>query len=132
MERIIHLDTHVVLWLYGGEVSIFSKAAIEAIEKNDIAISSLVELELKYLHECDRISVNPVEIINALTAEIGLRKCNNALNRVVSHAIQLDWTRDPFDRLIVSEAAIDQIPFLTKDRTILSNYALAFWERFTD
>ncbi len=39
----------------------------------------------------------------------------------------LQWTRDPFDRLIVATSQATGIPLLTKDRNILANFKLAIW-----
>ena len=48
-------------------------------------------------------------------------------NRVVTQAIGQSWTRDPFDRLIVAQAALQDNILLSKDETILRNYAYARW-----
>ena len=50
----IHLDTHVVVWLYAGRTDLLSAAAVEAIEEHSMAISPIVLLELEYLHEIGR------------------------------------------------------------------------------
>ncbi|WP_199317478.1 hypothetical protein [Planktothricoides raciborskii] len=47
---------------------------------------------------------------------------------MIGHSLDLDWTRDPFDRLIVAHAAVNNNILLTKDRIILANYAQAQWE----
>ena len=129
MESIVHLDTHAVVWLYSGDLTLFSKNAIKAIDNYDLLISPAVELELQYLLEIERIIVPPSEILNALAVDVGLRKCNQHFASVVAHAVQMTWTRDPFDRLIVGQAAIQQSHLLTKDRVILTNYKNAFWEK---
>jgi PIN domain nuclease of toxin-antitoxin system len=38
------------------------------------------------------------------------------------------WTRDPFDRIIVAQARLRGAPLLTKDRTIQTHHAEAFWD----
>ncbi|HPQ42427.1 MAG TPA: PIN domain-containing protein [bacterium] len=45
------LDTHVVVWLYEGRTELFTDAARNAIDANDLAISPMVLLELAYLEE---------------------------------------------------------------------------------
>lgn len=58
----------------------------------------------------------------ALFSEKALEKIeNNAL------AISMDFTRDPFDRLITAHAALDNNLIITKDRRILKNYPGAVW-----
>ena len=39
----------------------------------------------------------------------------------------MKWTRDPFDRLITAQAALDDSPLLTKDDTIHTYYPEAVW-----
>lgn len=52
-----YLDTHVVVWLYGGEVAQLSKAARDQIDKDDVLVSPAVVLELEYLRQHYRRSV---------------------------------------------------------------------------
>jgi PIN domain nuclease of toxin-antitoxin system len=39
----------------------------------------------------------------------------------------LNWTHDPFDRIIVANAQTDENMLLTKDSIILSNYENGIW-----
>ena len=48
-RRLIHLDTHVVCWLYAGRLELLSPAARGAIERATLAVSPMVGLELQYL-----------------------------------------------------------------------------------
>lgn len=54
----IYLDTHVIVWLYLGNLSKFSDPAKVAINTQEIAISPIVSLELTYLHEIGRLRTN--------------------------------------------------------------------------
>jgi len=42
--------------------------------------------------------------------------------------LEQTWTRDPFDRLIVSQARLADVPLLTRDRTIHTHYPRAIWD----
>jgi PIN domain nuclease of toxin-antitoxin system len=42
-------------------------------------------------------------------------------------ALRETWGRDPFDRLIVAQAKVNEVVLVTKDETIRSNYGLAVW-----
>ena len=88
----------------------------------------MVRLELKYLNEIGRISEPPDTIVTDMGDRLGLRICGQDFNRVIGRSLGLDWTRDPFDRLIVAYAAVNSDILLTKDKTILANYAQAQWE----
>jgi PIN domain nuclease of toxin-antitoxin system len=41
--------------------------------------------------------------------------------------MSLNWTRDPFDRLIAAQALCRGIPLLTKDESIRRRIKLAAW-----
>jgi len=124
---VIYLDTHVVVWLYAALTNKLSNQAIEAIENNQLLISPMVQLELQYLKEIGRITTNGALIIKNLNCTIGLELCNQSFVHTITEAIDLSWTRDPFDRLIVAQSHARKIPLLTKDQNILKNSTLAFW-----
>ncbi len=124
----IYLDTHVVVWLYAGLTEKFSDLAKSLINAHTPYISPMVRLELKYLYEIGRISELPDPIIADVSHLIGLRICQEDFNRVIGYSLELDWTRDPFDRLIVAHAAVNGNILLTKDNKILVNYPQAKWE----
>jgi len=123
----IRLDTHIVVWLYSGDTECLTDSAIEAIEHNDIAISPMVELELTYLREIGRLTVGGPEIFDDLAQRIGIRRSSNSLQEVVANAQDLVWTRDPFDRLIVADAAVDGAPLVTADRNIAAHVDTILW-----
>ncbi|HPE54988.1 MAG TPA: PIN domain-containing protein [Bacteroidales bacterium] len=128
MEKLIFLDTHVLIWLYAGKLKLFSNLALREIRKSNLCFSPVVKLELRYLYEIGKISEKPDKIVNALKQEIGLKEANDDFAAVVNEAINQGWTRDPFDRIISAQAKIRNVKLLTKDQTILSNCNFAFWE----
>lgn len=123
----IYLDTHVVVWLYAGEVNKLSATAKQQIDENDLLISPVVLLELELLNEIGRITATPDEIFQDLHSQIGLSICPKPFSEVIQQAIPATWTRDPFDRMIVGHAAISDDTLLTKDAQILANYQYAIW-----
>ena len=123
----IYLDTHVVVWLYLGDTKLLSSKALELIENNDLYISPVVYLELKFLYEIERIKVSPAEILESLSASIGLSVCDKSFLQIISESISLEWTRDPFDRIIVANAIVNDAILLTKDSRIQANYSKACW-----
>ena len=127
MESLIFLDTHVAIWLYSGRLDLFKPKALQLINDNQVCISHLVRLEMKYLNEIGRINQHPDMIIDALIDEIGLVFSNNSIERIVSQAIHLDFTRDPFDRIIVADAYINNSYLISKDQNIRKNYKYAVW-----
>lgn len=123
----IYLDTHVIVWLYGGLTKKISDAAKSEINEQEIYISPIVRLELQYIYEIKRITVSADEILNDLSSRIGLRICEQDFNSIITQSLTINWTRDPFDRLIVANASINDNILITKDNNILANYHNAKW-----
>jgi PIN domain nuclease of toxin-antitoxin system len=87
----------------------------------------MVVLEMQYLFELRRTSEPASIILPALSREIGLAVCDLPFAQVAEEALRHDWTRDPFDRLITSQAALRGTPLLTKDQAIRDHYPQALW-----
>jgi PIN domain nuclease of toxin-antitoxin system len=124
---LIYLDTHVVIWLSAGLTTLFNSTVQNLINQNDLFISPIVRLELQYLYEIKRITDSPNAIVTDLTKRIGLQIDGTDLNKIVSQAMTFSWTRDPFDRIIVANAGLNNHILVTKDSAILANYSLARW-----
>jgi PIN domain nuclease of toxin-antitoxin system len=125
--KVVHLDTHVVVWLYEGHSERLGKAARRAIESSTPVASAAAVLELGFLHEIGRLKPSATKVMNALAAEIGLQICDMTFRSVVEQALHEAWGRDPFDRLIVANAKAASAVLITKDERILKNYARALW-----
>jgi len=124
----IYLDTHVVLWLYLRRGEGLSERARRLIEyEREIFISPMVLLEVDYLYEIGRTTLGSAPLYEYLHHEIGLQACNKSFLDVIQIASQLSWTRDPFDRVITAQAALEQDRLITKDRVILEEYEHAVW-----
>jgi PIN domain nuclease of toxin-antitoxin system len=128
VATVIHLDTHVVVWLYAGDLRRFSPAARRRLDREDLRISPMVALEVQYLHEVGRISEKADVVLSDLGRKLGLAQAEGDFSAVAAAAIDLGWTRDPFDRLIVAHAALSGATLLTKDRTIRRHFRQALWD----
>ncbi|MBV8201138.1 MAG: PIN domain-containing protein [Acidobacteria bacterium] len=128
MAPLIYLDTHVVVWLFAGRIALFPARARSLLETSELYISPIVTLEIEYLIEIRRVSEPCSAIIESLQREIGLRVCELPFAGVIEIARKQTWTRDPFDRIVVGQAALRDAPLLTGDRTIRQHYASAAWD----
>ncbi len=124
----IHLDTHIVVWLFSREPEKFSTRALTLLDEHNLQISPIVRLELRYLHEIGRLQTRADEILEYLKRRIQLSVSEIPFNQVIDYSLDLEWTRDPFDRIIVAQSRSENVPLLTKDSRILQNYAGAVWE----
>lgn len=116
------LDTHVVVWLYAGLVEKFSAVIRNLLNETDLLVSPVTRLELQLLFEIERFTEEPDVILGDLADRIGLRVSDPGFNTVIGRALRIDWTRDPFDRIIVAEAGLSDSALVTKDRARLANY----------
>ena len=117
-----YLDTNAVIWLYDGQLEKFSEKALTLIKKEEVKISPMVELEIEYLYKIDRITASAEEIINFIRFELAISYCDKPMRAVTNYAKHLQWTRDPFDRIITAQAALNSDYLITRDKTILKHY----------
>ena len=127
VASLIHLDTHVVAWLYEPRTDLLSRRAHAQIESGALHVSPAVLLELEFLREIGRLSVGSNRIFASLHRQLALQLCSIPFGRVVEAALALDWTRDPFDRLIAAQAAAAGAKLVTRDRTIRKHFPASAW-----
>ena len=123
------LDTHTLIWFINGDELLSSKArqAIEAAEAfNFVSIASLWEIAIKislnklelktpYQHVQQQMINNGFEIL-PITFEDTL-----ILSTLPFHH------RDPFDRIIISQAVANDLEVLSKDEHFTSYKVKTIW-----
>lgn len=124
----IYLDTHIILWLYFGNLQMLSSKVKDLIQKYELYISPIVLLELQYLFESNKIEVMSCRIFDVLKKNIGLEICPKDFTAVIQESTRHHWTRDPFNRVITAQASVDKSKLITRDRGILKHYKHAVWE----
>lgn len=129
LATVMHLDTHVLVWLFGGQRERIPVAAQKLIEVERLAISPIIELELAYLFEVGKVSAPAPDVLGGLVPALELVTSTAPFPAVVREAVRLRWTRDPFDRLIAAQAIADEAVLLTADETMLANLPHAVWDR---
>lgn len=72
MAAVVHLDAHVVVWLYVGDRGRLAPIA-DRLEGAHLVVSPMVALELQHLYEIDRLQVAASEVIRDLRQRVGLR-----------------------------------------------------------
>jgi PIN domain nuclease of toxin-antitoxin system len=124
----IYLDTHAAIFLHAGELERLGTEGKRQMEANDLLISPMVLLEMNYLFESKKIRYTAKEIYAALNAAFGLTLCTIPFSGVALQALELTWTRDPFDRIIVAQALVNQhATLITRDRTLQIHYRRCVW-----
>jgi PIN domain nuclease of toxin-antitoxin system len=73
------------------------------------------------------VSTPAAFVVDALRSALGLTVCDASFVAVAHAAEGLDWTRDPFDGLIVAQAGIHEAPLVTKDGALHARYERCVW-----
>ena len=125
---ICYLDTHPAIWLAEANIQKLSHKALSYIERADVRISPMVVLEFEYLYETNRTIMTPQQIVYKLSAELQSAVCDYPFAIIAEIAIGETWTRDPFDRLIVSHAkANGTAALVSRDELIAAHYSNTIW-----
>jgi PIN domain nuclease of toxin-antitoxin system len=125
---VAYLDTQIAVWLHDDLRHNLTEEAKRQIEANDLLISPMVLLELQYLFDKKTVGVEAMGIYTVLQTVFGVNLCRFPFTAIAMEALSCTWTRDPFDRIIVSHAkANGQAVLITADRKIRQNYAGAKW-----
>jgi PIN domain nuclease of toxin-antitoxin system len=124
---VILLDTHVLVWLYGGLLDRIPAPVQERLNREQLGLSPFVQLELAYLHEVGRVRAPAQRVVDELTARLELAVADVSAAAVCTAALALTWTRDPFDRLLAAHATATGLELVTKDGTLRQHLPLAWW-----
>ena len=127
MESRLALDTHIIIWLYSKDFNQFTPKVQKLLHSSELIVSPMVRLELALLYEIGRVDSPPDMVFRDLQSTLAITVLDLGFALASKEAETLQWTRDPFDRLIVATSQATGIPLLTKDRNILANFNLAVW-----
>ena len=109
----ILLDTNALIWVHTGHPRGRALA-----REHGLYISPVSLLELSFLEEAKRVRLAP-SARAALSQDPRWAIDNPMSIDLFDAAIDLPWTRDPFDRLIVAHARVRGWRLATGDRKIL-------------
>lgn len=115
----ILLDTNAVYWSMTGSERLGPSARARLQTAPHRFVSSISHVELAIKHMKGKLHLPPD--LPARLAEIGL----DGLPYSDTHAAGLHQfpslaNHDPFDRMLVAQAAVERADFLTADRTLLA------------
>ncbi|MGD8322561.1 MAG: PIN domain-containing protein [Gemmatimonadota bacterium] len=108
------LDTHFLLWAVLGLPRLDEFPWLERYRPWGVSPISL--LEIQSLAEVGRLEVHHPEFVDALGRDPRFVIDEVSLMALVMQALPLDWTRDPFDRLLAAHSAARRTPLCTLDR----------------
>jgi PIN domain nuclease of toxin-antitoxin system len=114
------LDTHLLIWAaYDAER--VPRAAARLLEKRDarlaFSLASIWEVAIKASLQRPDFAIKPAELYRALLDE-GFTELP-ILPSHIAQVAKLPWLhRDPFDRMLVAQAAVERLTLLTADAAL--------------
>jgi PIN domain nuclease of toxin-antitoxin system len=125
---VLYLDTHVAVCLEAGSLGKLTSRGRDLIEVSPLLICPMVYLEFDYLYQRGRIRSSAATLYSNLNTHFGLSLCNHSFGAVAAMATEINWTSDPFDRLIVAQSKCNpKSKLLTADELILEKYERSVW-----
>ena len=122
----ILLDTHFVLWIVLRSKRLDDHRWIERYRPWGVSPVSL--LEIQFLSEVDRIEVRNPDFTDALLDDARFVVDEAPLLSLIRQAIDITWTRDPFDRLLAAHSQARRVPLATLDRGLREHHSLVVTE----
>jgi PIN domain nuclease of toxin-antitoxin system len=116
------LDTHFLIWLVLGSKRLAEFPWIE--RHRPWGVSPVSFLEIQLLAEVGRLSVRNPEFTSAVMEDPRFTVDDISLVPVIRNGLRLDWTRDPFDRMLVAHSLARRVPMCTVDRRIRAHHRL--------
>jgi len=116
------LDTHFLIWLVLDSARLREFPWLDA--HRPWGVSPVALLEVQFLSEVGRLTVRNPDFVDAVTADARFVIDDAPLAAVFRKALLLNWTRDPFDRLLAAHSLARRVPLCSLDETIRSHHRL--------
>lgn len=115
------LDTHAFLWWITDDPRLSEKAReIMGDGKNQLFLSVASGWEIAIKAKLGKLKVSD-DLEHFIPEQVALNAIEN-LPILLSHVLHVyalpDYHRDPFDRLLISQAQLEELPILTADSQI--------------
>jgi PIN domain nuclease of toxin-antitoxin system len=116
------LDTHAFIWIVTGETANFSKKLMDIIENtnNSLFLSAASIWEMMIKCSINRLSIPKPEKIfleeQMRVSNIIELPINMEHSFEIIHLPQIH--KDPFDRILISQAKVEEMKIITKDSKI--------------
>jgi PIN domain nuclease of toxin-antitoxin system len=125
------LDTHAFLWMGDDEAGRVSDAAVEAVadigNQLFLSVASIWEMQIK-------VASGKLKLNRPLKEMVLDHRDSNGVEILAirsRHVFMLDWIpdhhRDPFDRMLIAQAARDDLTLVTCDPQIARYPVTTLW-----
>jgi PIN domain nuclease of toxin-antitoxin system len=115
------LDTHIVIWTIDRSLPRrypnIQRLIAESGNSSFVSAASLWEINIKLGVGKLKIDMDALEIPDFLMSQ-GLYQLGIAAEHALANVVPEPPTRDPFDRLLLAQAQIEGMRFVTVDRAL--------------
>lgn len=108
------LDTHIFLWWVQGERKLSPAIKSRILHASEVYISSASIWEITIKIMLNKLDANVQELVNAV-AESGFLELPITILHTTTLASLPHIHRDPFDRILISQAISEPLTLLTAD-----------------
>jgi PIN domain nuclease of toxin-antitoxin system len=117
------LDTHVLLWWLSGDRKLPKNARdVIANPDNEVLVSSASAWEISIKAALGRLDIELDDLEEAIVKN-GFRSLPIGLRHALTVGRLPNIHRDPFDRMLVAQASVEELRLLTHDR-VFERYGL--------
>lgn len=111
----ILLDTNALLWALADD----RRSDPLFVSGRTLRISPVSLLEIRFLVEVGRVDLVVGRSVDEIVEDPRWDLDSPSSARLFTAALDVDWTRDPFDRLLVAHASYRHWRFATGDRSLI-------------
>jgi PIN domain nuclease of toxin-antitoxin system len=114
------LDTHVFLWLQTTPERLGDHVTLVEDERNELVVSAASSWEIAIKHQLGRLSLPeaPGRYVPSRIQMIGAQSLPVEQSHALAVAELPTLHGDPFDRLLVAQAQLEDLTILTADQTV--------------
>jgi len=124
------LDTHTLLWVLGEPERIepHVRCAIEDLS-NAVLVSAVCAWEIATKHAIGKLPLpeSPAALLERAVRELGAVEVSITRRHALLSASLPDHHRDPFDRLLVAQAMLEEATLVTADHRMPPYGATLLW-----
>lgn len=114
------LDTHVWLWMLTQPERLGQHQQLLSDAGTDLLLSAVSSWEIAIKHALGRLPLPepPASYVPSRMRSTGVLGLSVEHSHALEVAVLPPHHRDPFDRLLVAQARLEDVPILTADRAI--------------
>ena len=124
------IDTHVLLWIAGDSENLSKKVASLILDEENslfLSFASIWEIQIKsQLGKLDITKLLP-DLIQEQCQSNDIQLLEVKLQHIYGLKDLPNHHRDPFDRLLISQSKIEQMPILSIDRAFDTYEVQRIW-----